>query len=66
MSLLRHIWPLLRLHTRLHPCIHDASGQHDAAEKIAANRFCNSWTVAAVWIQDRGGRVSETKGNALA
>jgi len=31
-------WYLLRLHSRLHPCIHDASGQ-DAAEQIAADRL---------------------------
>ena len=79
-------WHLLHLHSRLNPCIHDASGQRDAAEQIAADRlpvfqrkdadrisqscyavldqeFCNSWTVAAVWIP---GRVSEIKVNALA
>jgi len=32
-------WHLLRLHSRLHPCIHDASGQHDAAEQIATDRL---------------------------
>jgi len=26
-------WHLLRLHARLHPCIHDVSGQRDAAEQ---------------------------------
>ena len=26
-------------HTHLHPCIHDASGQRDAAEQIAADRL---------------------------
>ena len=29
-------WHSLRLHSRLHPYIHDASGQRDAAEQIAA------------------------------
>jgi len=32
-------WHSLRLHLRLHTCIHDASGQRDAAEQIAADRF---------------------------
>ena len=32
-------WHLLRLHSRLHPCIHDASGQRHAAEQIAADRL---------------------------
>jgi len=31
---------------------------------VLDQQFCNSWTVAAVWIP--GGRVSETKVNALA
>ena len=66
-------WHLLRMHARLYPCIHDASGQRDAADQIPDDRlpvsqgkntgriwwscyavldlqFCNSWTVAAVWI----------------
>jgi len=32
-------WHLLRLHSRLHPCIQDASGQCDAVEQSAANRL---------------------------
>jgi len=32
-------WHLLRMHARLHPCIHDTSGQRDAAEQIAADRL---------------------------
>ena len=32
-------WHELRLHARLHPCIHDASGQHDGAEQIATDRL---------------------------
>jgi len=39
MSLLRHFGTLLRLHSRLHPCIHNASGQRDAAEQIPAGRL---------------------------
>ena len=32
-------WHQLRLHSRLHPYIHDASGQHDAPEQIAADKL---------------------------
>ena len=32
-------WHLLHLHSHLHPYIHDASGQRDAAEQIAADRL---------------------------
>ena len=32
-------WHILRLHSCLHTCIHDASGQRDAAEQIAADRL---------------------------
>jgi len=32
-------WHLLRLHSRLHPCIHDTSGQRDAVEQIAGDRL---------------------------
>jgi len=39
MSLLRHFGISLRLHTRLHPRIHDVSGQRDAAGQIAADRL---------------------------
>jgi len=30
---------LMRLHSRVHTCIHDASGQRDAVEQIAADRL---------------------------
>jgi len=39
VSLCTSHWHLLRLHSRLHPCIHDASVQRGAAEQIAADRL---------------------------
>jgi len=75
------------MHARLHPCIHDASGQRDAAEQIPADRLpvfqrkdtdricgrvtrcsISGFVTAYLWPRSgyRGGRVSETKGNALA
>jgi len=80
-------WHLLHLHSRLHTCIHDASGQRDAAEQIAADRLpvfqrkdtdrvcgriarfsISSFVKAGLWPRYAywGGRVSETKGVALA
>jgi len=32
-------WHLLRMHARLHPCVHDASGQRGEAEHIAADKL---------------------------
>jgi len=32
-------WHQLRLHSRLQRCIHDASGQRDATEQVAADRL---------------------------
>jgi len=89
MSLLRHIGTCCactHATARLHPCIHDASGQRDAAEEIVAgrlavfqrndtNRICGRVTRCSIssfetaglwpWSGYRGGRVSETKSNAL-
>jgi len=30
-------WHLLHLHARLHPCVHDVSGQRDAGAQISAD-----------------------------
>jgi len=73
-------WHLLRLHARIHPCDHDASGQRHAAEQIAADRLpvfqrndtdricTSSFVTAGLWPRCgyRSSRVSETKDNALA
>jgi len=65
------------MHARLQPCIHedhDDSGR-DAAEQIAADRLPifqrkNTYRIwwLCYWLRSgyRVGRVSETKGNALA
>jgi len=42
-------WNLLRLQSRLHPCIHDATGQRDAAEQIAADRLLTSFPRRHFW-----------------
>jgi len=76
------------MYARLHPpCIHHASGQRHAAERIPTGRLpvfqrkdtdrkcgrftrcsISSFVTAGLWLRSgfRGGRVSETKGNALA
>jgi len=51
-------WHLLRLHSFLHPCIHDASGQRGAAEQIAADRLL----VFQRKNTDRQGRPQQVRG----